>query len=39
MRTRYTLLALALLLGASACAMDPGTGGAPDPTEIGTLTR
>ena len=33
MRTRITFLALALLLGASACAMDPGSeGGTPDAT-------
>lgn len=33
MRTRITFLALALLLGVSACAMDPGSdGGTPDVT-------
>ena len=35
MRTRFTLLALALLLGVSACAADSGTAG-PSPDNAGT---
>ncbi|MER1995925.1 MAG: META domain-containing protein [Arthrobacter sp.] len=35
MRTRFTLLALAVLLGVSACGADPGTAGA-SPDDSGT---
>ena len=35
MRTRFTVLTLALLLGVSACAADPGTAG-PSPDDSGS---